>query len=94
MKIHLIKEKTIHEYVQNHMNVKSSFINWIEMVKTVDWEVINDMKKTFNSADILGQSCDRIVFNIGGNNSRIICSYFFGKKKVHLYINWIGTHAD
>jgi len=53
MKVYLIKEKTILDYVQKHMNTKSSFMNWINLVKTADWEVINDMKETFNSADIL-----------------------------------------
>ncbi|MFZ9847108.1 MAG: type II toxin-antitoxin system HigB family toxin [Flavobacteriales bacterium] len=35
-----------------------------------------------------------MVFNIGGNNYRLICGYAFGKKFIHLYIKFIGTHAE
>ena len=59
-----------------------------------DWDNPKDIIATFNSADILGKGSDRVVFNIGGNKYRIICKYFFGEQKVHLFIKWIGTHAD
>lgn len=25
---------------------------------------------------------------------RMICKYVFGQKQVHLFISWIGTHAE
>lgn len=37
---------------------------------------------------------NRVIFNVGGNNYRIICTYRFKKMKAHLYVNWIGTHAE
>ena len=33
-------------------------------------------------------------FNIGGNNYRMICKYHFGATRVHLFIQWIGTHTE
>jgi mRNA interferase HigB len=50
------------------------------------------MKATFNSVDFLGKSSGRVVFDIGGNNYRVICKYAFGEKQVHLFVCWIGTH--
>jgi mRNA interferase HigB len=35
-----------------------------------------------------------VVFDIGGNNYRMICKYWFGASRVHLYVKWIGTHAE
>lgn len=58
-----------------------------------DWEMPSDIKKTFRSADILGKSSNRVVFDIGGNNYRIICSFLFGAETVYLYVKWIGTHT-
>lgn len=58
MKVHLIKEKTVNDYVRKHMNLKVAFNNWLNLIKGADWGVINDMKETFNSADILGKSSD------------------------------------
>jgi len=52
------------------------------------------MITTFNSADILGNGSERVVFNIGGNKYRMICKYHFGETKVHLFVNWIGTHSE
>ena len=64
------------------------------MIVQTDWETPQDIVATFNSADILGKSSNRVVFNIGGNKYRIICRYYFGRQKVHLFVKWIGTHAD
>lgn len=50
--------------------------------------------ETFGAADLSGDGSDRVVFNIAGNNYRMICKYHFGVTKVHLYVKWIGTHAE
>lgn len=63
-------------------------------MKHADWEEPDDIKATFRSADLLGNGSNRIVFNIRGNSYRMICKYHFGITKVHLYIKWIGTHAE
>lgn len=64
------------------------------MLKKSDWVLPNDIIDTFGSADLLGNGSNRVVFDIGGNNYRMICKYHFGASKVHLFINWIGTHAE
>lgn len=63
-------------------------------IKRVDWKEPNEIISTYNNADILGKGTDRVVFNIGGNNYRMICKYHFGESKVHLFVKWIGTHAE
>jgi len=73
--------------------VEHLFKIWLSIIKRVDWNEPNDIITTFNSADILGSGSDRVVFNIGGNNYRLICKYYFGNTKVHLFVKWIGTHA-
>jgi len=94
MKVHLIKKQTIKDYISDNARSKSSFEVWLSLIKYADWYVPSDIVSTFNSADILGKSSDRVVFNIGGNNFRLICKYHFGKSMVHLFIKWIGTHAE
>lgn len=94
MKVRLVKKQTIIEYVQQHSNAKKYFDNWMNALKIVDWRDTHDIKDTFNSADFLGRGTDRVVFNIGGNRYRLICNYFVGKANFHLYINWLGTHAE
>ena len=94
MKIHLIRKQTIEEYVKVNVQSKSAFTYWLSVVKRADWKEPNDIIATFNSTDILGETSKRIVFNIGGNKYRMICSYHFGNEKVHLFVKWIGTHSD
>jgi len=94
MRIHLIKKQSIEDYVLKNVRSRSSFEIWLSIVRHADWKEPNDIISTFNSADIMGKGSDRVVFNIGGNNYRLICKYHFGKTRVHLFIRWIGTHAE
>jgi len=94
LKVHLIKSTTLVEYAKKHASGTSSFNQWISKVKRADWEKPQDMLDTFNSVDLLGKGCSRAVFDIGGNDYRLICSYHFGKTMVHLFVKWIGTHAE
>ena len=48
------------------------------------------MKNTFNSVDAVGNS--RFVFNVKGNNYRIVAKVMFTVKRV--YVRWIGTHKE
>ena len=94
MKIHLIKKQSIEDYVFKNARSRSSFEIWLSIINHADWNEPNDIILTFNSADILGKGSDRVAFNIGGNNYRLICKYHFGKTRIHLFIKWIGTHAE
>jgi len=94
MRVHLIRKETIESYVAAHARSKPSFANWLAAIRYADWNEPLDIKKTFGAADILGSGVNRVVFDIGGNNYRMICKYVFGEKQVHLFICWIGTHAE
>ena len=92
MRVRLIKKQTIEDYFADNTQSKSPFDNWLTAIKYADWNSPGDIQLTFGSADLLGKSSNRVVFNIGGNNYRMICKYHFGEKYVHLFICWIGSH--
>ncbi|MFW5761061.1 MAG: type II toxin-antitoxin system HigB family toxin [Cyclobacteriaceae bacterium] len=94
MRVHLIKKQSIEDYVRKNARSRTSFEIWLSIIKRVDWKEPNEIISTYNNADILGKGTDRVVFNIGGNNYRMICKYHFGESKVHLFVKWIGTHAE
>jgi mRNA interferase HigB len=94
MKVHLIKKQTIEDFTAANASSRSSFEDWLEKLKYANWNKPTDIKEIFGSADLLGKSSERVVFNIGGNNYRLICKYYFSEKRVHLYVCWIGTHKD
>lgn len=94
MKVHLIKQTTIEAFVRHSARSRPSFALWLAKVKYADWTIPEDMQYTFASADLLGGGSNRVVFDIAGNTYRMICRYAFGEKQVHLFICWIGTHAQ
>jgi mRNA interferase HigB len=93
MRVNLVKEQTVRNFAQIHATSVKSFEKWIFTVKNADWNLPEDIKKTFNSADILGRNSHRVVFDVGGNKFRIICKISFGSNTVFLFVSWIGTHA-
>jgi len=94
MKIHLIKKITVEQYYKQHQGGKESFIDWLDKLKKAEWDNPKDIQTTFATADLLGKSSQRVVFDIGGSNYRMICKYGFGENEVHLFICWIGSHAE
>lgn len=94
MRVRLIKKKTIEDFALQNANSRSSLRMWLTIIKMADWETPEDITATFGSADLLGNGSNRVVFDIGGNNYRIICKYHFTNSLIHLYIKWMGSHSD
>ena len=94
MKVHLLKRQTIENYSSTNARSRSSFLLWLTAIKVADWNNPGDILKMFGSADLLGNGSNRVVFDIAGNNYRMICHYVFGEREVHLFVCWIGTHAE
>lgn len=103
MKVRLFLEETIEEFAENHANGKKHFDGFLTAIKKADWQEPIDITTSIR-ANLIANGSNRVVFDIGGNGNnafRIICEYLFGcyyKKsksyKVHLYVNWIGTHEE
>jgi mRNA interferase HigB len=94
MKVHLIKKQSIENYITLNASSFSGFQSWYNIIKYAYWNKPSDIIKYINSADILGKGINRVVFNIGRNKYRMICSYHIGIKWFHLFICWIGTHSE
>lgn len=94
MKIHLIKKQTIEDYCILNARSRPSFQRWVTIIKRVNWSNPLDILRSYSNADILACGTNRVVFNIGGNKYRMICKFNFGRSKAHLFICWIGTHAE
>jgi mRNA interferase HigB len=94
MRIHLIRKETILSYCRKSPQRRIPFAAWLSTAKYADWGAPADILAVFPGADLLGNGSGRVVFNIGGNNYRMICKYAFGQQQVHLFICWIGTHAQ
>lgn len=95
MRVHLIKEPTVLKYARKHAGALSPCKRFVYLINNADWEKPEDIKATFGNSNIdFLKGYPKVVIDIGGNNHRFICKYLFGKSSVHLFIHWLGTHAE
>jgi mRNA interferase HigB len=62
---------------------------WLETAKAATWQSIEDIRKTFPSADMAGRL---VIFNIKGNHYRLIVRMEFRSQRI--YIKEFLTHAE
>lgn len=86
----IISYRTIREYTDQRRDVEDQLNNWYTIAEKSDWSNFNEMRQTFNSADAVGN--DLYVFNIKGNDYRLIVRIIFRVRTV--YIKFIGTHKE
>lgn len=88
--MHIISRLLLIKFWEKHEDAEVPLRLWFKKVNQAKWKGINDLKKDFPSADYVGNN--RVVFNIKGNNYRLIVLVFFDGQKV--YIRFVGTHAE
>lgn len=86
----IFTEQTLQEYIKTHPDAETALQEWVSKVKQSEWKCFADIKNTFNSVDSIGEQ--RYVFNIKGNNYRLVVVIKFTIKFV--YIRFIGSHAE
>ncbi len=86
----IFTEQRLKEYSEEHPEIRTALQEWSAIVKRSQWSCFADVKKTFNSADNIGNQ--HYVFNLKGNNFRLVVVIKF---TIHfVYIRFIGTHAE
>lgn len=72
-----------------HADAESRLARWRATVEAAAWKNPADMKKTLGSADVVGS---QTVFNIGGNNYRLIARINYALQFVR--VQRVLTHAE
>jgi len=73
---------------KDYAALKGALDAWFDEVRKARWSSAADVKRSYATASII--SADRIVFNIKGNDYRLVVAVDFDKGIV--WIKWIGTH--
>lgn len=90
----VIARRTLHAYVasrtghRDYRALKASLDAWFHEVRRARWKNMADVKRHYATASVV--SAERIVFNIKGNDYRLVVAVDFEKGIV--WIKWIGTH--
>ncbi len=86
----IISVSTIKKYYEEYPSSKTALQDWVGKVYDAEWKTFEDIKKTFNSVDYVGNQ--HYVFNIKGNDFRLVAVVKFTPRFV--LIRFIGTHAE
>ncbi|EPU4312169.1 type II toxin-antitoxin system HigB family toxin [Mixta calida] len=86
----IISIASLKPFWETHNQAEQALKAWIDEVKKAQWKTPQDIKDKYRSADFL--SNNRVVFNIKGNDYRLIVAVAYRFQAV--YIKFVGTHAE
>lgn len=86
----IFAKSTLREYWGNNPDTEQHLKTWYDTAKNSDWKTPAEVKSTYSNASILKGS--RIVFNIKGNEYRLVTKFNFEKQWI--FIKFIGTHEE
>jgi mRNA interferase HigB len=94
--VRVIARRTLHEYVASRARhrdraaLKAALDAWFAEVRRARWVTSADVRRLYATASVV--SSDRVVFNIKGNDYRLVTAVDYEKGIV--WIKWLGTHAE
>jgi len=94
--VRIIARRTLRQYVESradhkdHAALKAALDSWFQEVRAANWTSTADVRRLYASVSIV--TANRIVFNIKGNDYRLVVSVDFEKGIV--WIKWLGTHEE
>jgi len=86
----IVSHRPIREFYIKNPILRNALDKWYREALNADWSGFSDIKNSFNSVDSVGNGL--FVFNISGNNCRLIARIFF--KKRTMFIRFVGTHKE
>lgn len=87
--MNVISKAALTLFSQKYPDAKKSLDSWYKLAKSSKWKHIDEVKESYSSADAVGKFT---VFNIRGNNYRLITSIDY--KKQVIYIKYVLTHSE
>lgn len=94
--VRVIARGTLYGFVRNRVDarlqqvVKEHLDAWYAEAAKAEWKNPAELKQQYRSASII--SSERVVFNIKGNNYRLVVSINYHIQV--LLITWLGTHKE
>jgi mRNA interferase HigB len=86
----VISVKKLREFWLKHPDAEQALRIWYNDARRSTWRSTEDIKRSYASASFLPGN--RVIFNIHGNNYRLVVVVFY--KGGIVYIRFVGTHAE
>ena len=81
---------TLNDFWTRHPTAEQPLKAWYDEARHAAWSSPQDIRNRYASASFVGKN--RVVFNIKGNDFRLIVAVAYRFQAV--YIKFIGTHAE
>jgi len=94
--VRIIARKTLRLFIEklrgnkDQKAVKNALDAWFYEIGRAEWSSPADVTRSYGNASIVGD--DRVVFNIKGNDYRLVVAIDYRHQVV--FIKWLGTHAE
>ncbi|MFW9625230.1 MAG: type II toxin-antitoxin system HigB family toxin [Sulfurospirillum sp.] len=88
--MNVISKRTLVQFYEKNPTAKIALEVWHADVRKSEWESPDQIKRLYASASFLHDN--RVVFNIKGNEYRLIVHIDYKRKIVR--IKFIGTHSE
>lgn len=90
----IITEKRLGELVHWYPDARAAVLSWVAVMRKGTWRNIEELRKTLPTADGVTVRSGRTatVFNIRGNNYRLITAIHYDKQRV--FVMRFLTHAE
>lgn len=88
--MNIISRNTIIYYTQKYPIAKNQLLIWYNEVSKKDFDNFNELKEVYGNVSLVNNQ--RVVFNIKGNDFRLVVSFNFRRKTC--YSIWFGTHKE
>jgi len=86
----IIAVRTLRKYWTKNKHAEQSLKSWIQETEKALWSNSAELKVKYRNASII--SSKRVVFNIKGNDFRLVVDIEYRLKIV--FIVWIGKHSQ
>jgi mRNA interferase HigB len=87
--MHVISKKALVAFWSKHPTARAPLEAWYRIIDTAGFETFVEVKQSFNAADYVPPYT---VFDVGGNNFRLITVIHYNRQK--LYIRDVFTHTE
>jgi mRNA interferase HigB len=94
--VRIIARNTLVRFVESlggkkdYRAVKTALDAWFHEARQAEWKKPADVKEYYGNASIV--SDDRVVFNIKGNDYRLVTAIDYRRSIV--FIKWLGSHKE
>jgi len=85
----IINEERLTGFISEHPEARSALERWAALTRTSRWKNLAEVRQVFKSADAV---CECTVFNILGNNYRLITRIVYANQTVSL--RYFLTHKE